>query len=444
MDIQLFIIKVGKIIAKIPYEIRIRQKLAYRYAKKDLQNFNLYNTQQQQKEIYYRVKKLVDYSYSNINFYRSYYDQMGFHPSQLNSFKDISLIPIISKSILLKTSISERSFIYKDSVKKNTGGSSGQTLDFYERLVASGNEWAHMHHIWKKLHYKTSQLLLKFGGRSDIKKGLDYNLTTHTLLISAYIDFEKIELQLLHTAKTHSICYLQGYPSSIYEFALFCESHAPELVKVLRLSLKGVLLGSEFPVPLYRDAIERVFLTETISWYGHTEGCILAWEKEQKFQYSVFQSYGYGEAIKLDEQDRYSLIGTNYFNFSSPLIRYDTEDIIDDIVEEDGILESFSIYEGRKGQFILDKNLKKISLTGLIFGRHHKLFDYCTHIQISQSIKGKATVLYVLRQQLVKIQINPDELFDNVNVNIEFKYKKLLQPIKTRSGKVNILVKYSE
>ena len=37
-----------------------------------------------------------------------------------------------------------------------------------------------------------------------------------------------------------------------------------------------------------------------------------------------------------------------------------------------GLVKEFAIKEGRSGDFIEDRNGKKIPLTALIFGRHHK------------------------------------------------------------------------
>lgn len=79
-----------------------------------------------------------------------------------------------------------------------------------------------------------------------------------------------------------------------------------------------------------------------------------------------------------------------------PLIRYDTGDLVEATKRtEGGLVTEFAIKEGRSGDFIEDRNGKKIPLTGLIFGRHHKAFDSADYIQIGQSEPGKAT-LYIM------------------------------------------------
>ena len=102
-------------------------------------------------------------------------------------------------------------------------------------------------------------------------------------------------------------------------------------------------------------------------------------------------------------------------------------------------MASFGIKDGRSGEYINDKNGKRISLTALIFGRHHKLFDFCTHIQICQMNQGQAIVLYVPRDK--SIHFEPDSLFDDRKIEMAFVFKRLDHPIKTKSGKLNLLVK---
>ena len=138
------------------------------------------------------------------------------------------------------------------------------------------------------------------------------------------------------------------------------------------------------------------------------------------------------------------LIATSFDSFAAPFIRYDTNDIVEDVVFKNDILESYTMNSGgRSGQYIIDKNEKRISLTGLIFGKHHKLFDYCSQIQISQSEKGKATVYYIPKAILPN-DFEPSVMFDSSGIEITFTFKKLNEPIKTKSGKVLLLVKDSQ
>src|SRR5690606_34433551 len=161
-----------------------------------------------------------------------------------------------------------------------------------------------------------------------------------------------------------------------------------------------------------------------------------AYEKDTQFTYEPFLSYGFAEVVK-DENDEYNLIGTSYYNFASPLIRYNTEDIVEEPVLEDEILRSFKILKGREGEFVTDKAGKKINLTGLIFGRHHDLFNHCDFIQVKQIEPGTIEVLFVSSKNIS----NPELLFDARNLDFDITFKQITEPVKTAAGKVNLLVK---
>jgi phenylacetate-CoA ligase len=94
---------------------------------------------------------------------------------------------------------------------------------------------------------------------------------------------------------------------------------------------------------------------------------------------------------------------------------------------------------GRIGQYVEDKDGKKLSLTGLIFGKHHDLFDYCSQLQVSQKNRGEIIIYYVPIRELPS-NIPPSQLFDSAGLKLDISFKKIDQPIKTTSGKVLLLV----
>jgi len=205
---------------------------------------------------------------------------------------------------------------------------------------------------------------------------------------------------------------------------------------LLRKTLRGVFLGSEYPQKLYRKTIEDVFNTKTISWYGHTERAVLAYEAREQFTYEPFLSYGFTETIRNDAGE-YDLISTSYYNHASPLIRYNTEDVVEEPVYDGGILNSFKILKGREGENIIDRKGKKINLTGLVFGRHHELFNFVDYIQVRQIKQGWIEVLYVGRS----LPKPAEYLFDSSNLELDIQFRQIDQPIRTAAGKVSLLVK---
>jgi phenylacetate-CoA ligase len=386
-------------------------------------------------KMYEEMKTLVEFSEMNILFYKDFYKKNNFSSMQLKSFDDLKLIPIVTKEDFQKFNLAHRVLSISKGIVTNTGGTSGQPLKLLLDTDSYAREWAHMHTIWEKLGYKTSCIKLTFRGMNLGTTPIKYNFIHNEFQVNAYCDVLEVIVALEKLLKKYKIEYLHGYPSAIYEFVKYSSNNYPDVVLKLRKNLKGIFFGSEYPAPVFRSFVEDQLKVPTISWYGHTEMAVLAYEKDEPFVYHPFQSYGFTEAVEIDGKQH--LVGTTIHNQVGPLIRYDTGDIIEPLTYKDGVLESFRISEGRTGEFVVDSNGRNISLTALIFGRHHDLFGSADFVQVSQDEPGKITV-YVTTQDK---SLAAASLFDASGINMTFEFILVDKPFKTPAGKVPLVVK---
>lgn len=425
---------IGKFASVIPYDFRPGLGNSYRKGKDEINHLSDLTNMESKAYIFSQVCNQTLKAFNEIPFYNNYYKKLNFNPFQLKSYEDIQSIPIINKELLLEWDLEERSNNKYSGAKVNTGGSSGKTLNLIIPKEKMGREWAHLHKVWKyQMDFTYTDMKLMLMGTSDLNDYIEYDFLRHSLRLDIYKSLDEISNDFEKRIKKFPIRYLHGYPSAIYEFALYCRSK-PDLLNYFIENLRGVILNSEYPQHYQRTIIEETFKVKTYAFYGHTEGCIMAYEVNQD-NYIPLQSYGLAEAVKIEGD--FNLVGTNFYNNLSPLIRYNTEDKIEDPKFDAGLLSSFNIKEGRKGDVILDKKNKKIPLTGLIFGRHHKLFDHCKHIQVSQKELGKATILFV---PLRDIKFDAELLFDAKNIDVEFAFQELKNPVRTPSGKIKLLI----
>lgn len=429
----------GQITSYIPYSIRPIVGVHYRNARAEIIRYKKLTEEEKKDYIFRKMESIVNYAYNEIPFYHRYYDEQGFSPSDLIDFDDLNKIPIINKDILLPYTLEDRCKLDVQHYVVNTGGSSGKTLTLCSQRHQMAIESAHCHEMYYSIGYKPSDLKMSIVGRKTQTEVWEYDFARHILFLNMYLPFRESAFPLKKVLAKYHLRFIQGYPSVVSEFAIYCKEDV-ELLGVIRKKLKGVILNSEYPYDKYVKPIEEVFGVPCLSFYGHTERCVLAQgDLAVKYKYYPFQTYGFTEAIK-DIEGKYHLVGTCYYNFASPLIRYDTEDIISSpSYNNEGILESFDILEGRGGQFILDREGEKVSLTGLIMGRHHSLFSYCLHIQIFQPKQGEAIVIYVPKD-LTK-DLDAASLVDFSGIDMNFVFERRDEPIRTDSGKVNLLVK---
>lgn len=417
--------RIGVSLNTIPFQYRLGGK--YTKYLKSIESILRFSDKEKQIYLDTEFKHIIGhFSYQN-EFYKLFINNLN--------IKDYKNIPIIKKDILKNVGIDERT-VKKDAlVKYNTGGTSGNPLSFYVDKTFYAREWAHMHYMWRKIGYHPSNTKITIRGK-NIDTLYKYNFNQNEFLINSYAHLGEIEyMKLLRVFKRYNTQFIHGYPSAIYNFLKKAEKDAPILLDFLKKNIKGIMFGSEYPSPHYRDYIENILTKNTISWYGHTEGVILAGELYNKYEYVPFLSYGYAEALKIDGY--YHLVGTSFDNLAAPFIRYDTEDLIEPFFSETGILEKFKIKEGRIGEFIKDKNGNNISLTAFIFGRHHKLFDCINFIQVEQKDKGVITIYYSANKDLT----NPYLLFDSNQVNLDISFEQIQEPFKTPMGKIPLLIK---
>jgi len=429
---------IGKLASSLPYSLRLGP--AYLTMQREIRQFSGFSILQQQDWIFNHIKGVVNWASLNHSFYAEFYKKESFDASLLNIYSDIQNIPIVTRGDLQMVPLELRATHIKGRHLTNTGGSSGQPLVFYLDSQAFAREWAHMHYIWQQLGYKTTDLKLVFRGKNLGERPLVYNAVHNEYVVNAYCQHDQVCDALWKKMKSNRIRFLHGYPSAIFDFITYCLENRSDVIDELRKNLKGILYASEYPAPIYREPVEECLGVKSMSWYGHSEFSVLAYEVE-KYIYAPLHTYGYAEAIPSEEGHR--LICTGYYNHVSPFIRYDTGDLIDPI-ENDGVLKTFRIVKGRLGDFICDTDGKRISLTALIYGRHHPIFSKVKFLQIAQQEAGVAVIILTRREHNTFREDIVNSLMDLSNVKIKFDIIFVNEPFRTKAGKVNLLVPFEQ
>ena len=429
---------IGASLAKIPYSIRPGFGGDYRRAQERRRWFEEKASLDEKRDfIFQNVRRVVEVALRDVPFYQEWYAQNGFNIDDLRTFDDIAKIPIVTKEILQTYELEKRSRKIAGRSATFTGGSSGEPFLFYSDKRQIGNEWAHMHWIWGRLGFKQSDLKLSVALEPEAPP-IFYNGLRHETVLNIYFSRDILCKAFLNLPKKErKIGYLRGYPSAFSEFLSFCETENPAVIDALRENLRGTFLASEFPTPMFRETIERTTGKPTISWYGHSERAILAPERRRSGLYEPFQSYGFCETVR-DADGFESLVGTAYWNFASPLIRYRVDDGVKVIESEAGILKSFEILQGRIGDFLVDKKGEKFSITHLNLSCRRETWELARCVQVEQRSPGAAIFWVTPRRETT-----PDELekaFDFQNLALDCEFRIVEKPFRTKIGKTPLKI----
>jgi phenylacetate-CoA ligase len=382
-----------------------------------------------------RLSDLVCFARQRVPFYGDIYARNGFSLGRIRDWAEWASIPIVGKADMQGVPLPARSARGRKGLSANTGGTSGQPLDFMLDSRAFAREWAHMHFLWEAHGYRRWHLKLTFRGKHfDRAKVIAYNAVHNELVVNANSPMREVVAAVMAASQASAIRWLHGYPSLISEFALACEEVAPRELPRFRARLFGALLGSEYPAPSYRSAIERVLTTNVVSWYGHSEMAVLARETARDV-YVSFPTYGYAEAVEMQDGSHH-LVCTSLHNRTHPFIRYDTGDVIEPISLSGGAL-SFRVSQGRVGDFIVDKQGNRHSLTAVIFGRHHPAFALLRHVQVRDEGNGRMTLVVTPLDS----GVNGERLlqgFDLSDLDIDWQIQVIQEPVRTATGKIRL------
>jgi len=429
---------IGAGLAKIPYSVRPGFGGDYRRARATRRWFEEKASPEEQRDfIFQSTRRVVEIAAREVPFYRDLYAKNGFAVAELRSFDDIAKIPIVTKEMLQEYDLEKRSRKIAGRSATFTGGSSGEPFLFYSDKRQIGNEWAHMHWIWGRLGFKQADLKLSVALEPEAPP-VFYNGLRHETVLNIYFSRDILCKAFLNLPKrVRKIKYLRGYPSAFSEFLSFCETENKTVLDALRENLRGTFLASEFPSPIFRETIERTTGKPTISWYGHSERAILAPEIRRSGLYEPLQSYGFCETVR-DADGFESLVGTSYWNFASPLIRYRVDDGVKVIESEAGILKSFEILQGRIGDFLVDKKGEKFSITHLNLSCRRETWELARCVQVEQRSPGAAIFWVTPRRETT-----PDELekaFDFQNLALDCEFRIVEKPFRTKIGKTPLKI----
>ena len=429
----------GSKLAFMPFTFRLG--LSYMRSVKVIRNAENINIATAEARALIQLRSTIKTVYNEVEFYREFYKKAGFSPNELGSLADWNHVPVVTKSLLQGVPLDARCSKRAKGLRINTGGTSGQPLVFFLDRNAFAIEWAHIHYIWKAHGYCSSHKKLTIRGKHfDRREPLRYNAVHNEYIVNANCKMAEVVDAVLSLPRNVIPRWIHGYPSLVAEFAHALSCQRQTTISGFRERLFGVLLGSEYPAPVYRSVIVNVLSSNVVSWYGHSEMAILARETAQGI-YASLPTYGYSEAVPITIGEKYNLVSTSWHNLVHPFIRYDTGDIIEP-VSIFGASLVFRISEGRIGDFVFDRHGNRHSLTAIIFGRHHAAFEFLQHLQVRDEGGGCVTLVITPYNQIVDTEFLRQG-FDLDDLDIDWKLEIVESPIRTRLGKINLKINKS-
>ena len=219
-----------------------------------------------------KFKKLLDYAYKNVRFYRNTFQQIGITPENINCFDDLVKIPVLTKEDIRNhfDDLIADGMKKEDLIVHETGGSTGTPLKFYwdkRCYIAVQAAYAR----WKKFAgCNVIKDKYVYIGRYDFPEGSDgsdffgiYYPFRNQLKFASSNMREKVLKKYVQKMKKFKPKYIQGYASGVYILASYIHENGIDDIKV-----DAVLTSSDTLYSKYRESIEDVFGCKVFDRYG--------------------------------------------------------------------------------------------------------------------------------------------------------------------------------
>jgi len=362
-------------------------------------------------ETLYNARKYVP-------FYQKYWSECE------KSYEELKNWPIITKQKinefpdLFIDARFKKSQLYHD----HTSGTTGTPLDIYLDYDSVKEQYALFEaRVKQKYNIELDEPWAIIGAQ----RVTDVNRKTPPFWVYNYASCQ-LYLSSLHIAKwsvtdyanalvKYQPKYLVGYTNSIFELA------REMLDENLKFPLKAIITNGEPVNSIQKNIIESVFHCPVIETYGQAELVSFAntFPNGKMYLSPEMGNIEFGQKQKIDGINFAKLISTGFLNKAMPLIRYDTNDLVQDTIKHiNGYLPEIGKVLGRNDDVLTLSDGRKIVQIDGIFTSDLKIrygqiiqedFDSFTiNIVLENNWNDyyKSKLIYVLKERLGEVKIN--------------------------------------
>lgn len=278
-----------------------------------------------------KVKDIVAYAYANVPFYQQRFQDIGFHPEDLKSFKDFHQLPTMNKQDIQQhlAELTSKTFTPDQLLKDSSGGSTGVPTIFYtdknNRDLRRGA--ALMSDGWTgwQVGEKSSYL---WGADRDtnviksIKDKIAHKFIHRTSLLNAFELDEATMRRHVETLNKEKPSLIIAYANVAFFFSKFILESGLSIP-----SPKGVVCSAETLTNEKRKIIEKAFGCKALNRYASREIGLIAAECSQQNGLHINTEDVYVEIDNNGTNELGEIIVTDFNNHAMPFIRYQTGDV---------------------------------------------------------------------------------------------------------------------
>ena len=391
--------------------------------------------------------KIVQHSAKNVPYYRSLFKEIGFDPDTFRGRVDMHRIPFLDKETL-RTRQDE--FIAENAKEyginwDSTSGSTGTPLNLIMDNSTKAYKLAGVIRSYQWAGYSLGKKT--FSIQSYTFKNSD-SISKHYRFFNLWrFDAKKLKkdsalevIQMINDIKPKIFI---GYPFSIFMLTQFAKEEGLSINPFDSIVTAGETLSER-----RRELLEAAYACKVFDFFSLHENVSIITECEHQTKH-IFEDFAYNEIVDeygkdASEQGIGELVGTGFYNYAMPLIRYK----IGDTVVLDN--ENHTCKCGRKFKIVKEITGRQNDYLETPDGRfignvlEHSV-DKANGVMLSQCVQDAVDHIYV--------NIIADETFNDDSIKafekglrqrlgdeIKFDFKVVSQLERNKSGKTPFII----
>lgn len=310
-----------------PLHERLKRKPTFRWLQ-ELERTQWMDLDRLHEYQFLRMRRLLDFAYAHVPYYRSLLDDCGLPPERVKSVAEFESIPFLTRDLLRTRFESLRATVpMPDVSRKSSGGSTGVPVTIEVDMARMGiSEAARLRvHRWFGLEPGAREVVLwgspiELGRQGRARQLRD--LLLNSRLLSAFDMGEPaLERHAAHIARFRPQ-KMYGYASSLFLLASYFRRRGLPPPP----GLKAVFTTAEPLFDFQRAVIREAFGCPVGVEYGSRDGGLVALECPQGGLH-VFTEGMYVEIADPDADGRGEVVLTCLDSLCFPIVRYRTGDI---------------------------------------------------------------------------------------------------------------------
>lgn len=281
-----------------------------------------------------RLRRLVDYAYRHVAYYRDLFDRHGLKPHHIKTIQDLAVVPITTRSDLQALAVEEivaRQVKPKCLITRSSSGSSGRPFivrrTWLEERVHGGFAWRALHGLGLRAGDKNCMILRLQNSQPQDHQMIQRILAAFGIGRQGVINALQSPEDIIQALKKYRPAIVSGYSNVLARIA-----RTVNRKELQAFQLRFVNTGGEVLTPLMRHQIEEGFGVPVYDTYGSIEFHLLAWECKTTGEYHACEDGMIMEVLRngvpAAEGERGEVVGTDLHSFAMPLIRYRLGDLV--------------------------------------------------------------------------------------------------------------------